>query len=68
MVKVRVMNHKGDERQEMKPEELMELMCKLGKSKHFVVDGETQEIIHDIGSIRDDQTITIIPKVSGGSQ
>lgn len=68
MTKVRIMNHKGDEKQEMSPQELIQLVCKLGKSKHFLVDGETNTIIHDIESITDDQTITIMPVVAGGSQ
>ena len=67
MTKVRLMNHKGDERQEMSPAQLIELVCKLGKSKHLCVDGETNEVIKDINTIRDDQTITIIPAVAGGS-
>lgn len=62
------MNHKGDERQEMSSKDLIELVCKLGKSKHLCVDTETNEIIKDINTIRDDQTITIIPAVAGGSQ
>lgn len=68
MTKVRIMNHKGDERSEMSPSQLIELVCKLGKTTHYCVDGETNEVIRDINTIRDDQTITIIPAVKGGSQ
>ena len=61
------MNHKGDDRQEMSPAQLIELVCRLGKSKHLCVDAETNEIIKNINTIREDQTITIIPAVAGGS-
>lgn len=66
MTKVRIMNHKGDEQSVMSPSQVMELMCKMGKSKYFIADAETNEVIKDISTIRDDQTITIIPVVAGG--
>jgi molybdopterin converting factor small subunit len=68
LVKVRIMSRKGDDREEMSPSQLIELVCKLGKTKHLCVDAETNEIIRDMTTIRDDQTITIIPAVAGGSQ
>lgn len=66
MVKIRQMSHKGDEPQEMSKADLMDLMCKLGKSKHFLVNAETNTIIHNPEEIQETDSITIMPVVSGG--
>lgn len=66
MVRVRQMSKKGDEQEDMSKQQLLTLLDKLGKSKHFMVNAETNTIIKDPEEIREDMAITIMPVVSGG--
>lgn len=68
MVKVRMMTRRGDEPQEMSKEQLIDFVCKVNKGKYFMVDPESNKMIQDVNTIRDDQAITIMPVVKGGSQ
>ena len=61
------MNHKGDEREDMSKQQLLSLLDKLGKNKHFLVNAETNTIIKDHNEITEDMAITIIPIIGGGS-
>lgn len=66
MVKVRQMSKRGDEPQDMSKQQLLALIDKLGKNRHFLVDATTNEIIHDHNKITEDMAITIMPVVAGG--
>lgn len=61
------MNHKGDEREDMTKQQLLALLDKMGKSKHYLVDAETNTIIRDHEEITEDMAITIMPVIAGGS-
>ena len=61
------MNHKGDEREDMSKQQLLTLLDKLGKNKHFLVNAETNTIIKNHEEITEDMSITIIPVIAGGS-
>jgi len=61
------MNHKGDEQQDMSKQQLLALLDKLGKNKHFLVNAETNTMIRDHEEITEDMAITIMPVVAGGS-
>jgi len=67
MVKVKQMSKKGDEREDMPKQQLLTLLEKLGKNKHFLVNAETNTIIKDHSEITEDMAITIMPVVSGGN-
>jgi molybdopterin converting factor small subunit len=49
-------------------EKLEKIWGKVDNPLHLCVDVETNKIISDINTIRDNQTITIIPVVAGGFQ
>ena len=67
LVQVRQMSHKGDEEQDMSKQQLLSLMDKLGKNKHFLVNAETNTIIRNPDEITENMAITIMPVVAGGS-
>lgn len=62
------MSRRGDEPQDMTKQQLLSLLDKLGKNKHFMVNAETNEIIRDHNEITEDMAITIMPVIKGGSQ
>lgn len=67
MVRVKIMNQKGHEEDDMSKQQLLALIDKMGKNKHFLVNTETNEMIRDIEQINEASTITIMPVISGGS-
>jgi len=67
LVKVRQMSHKGDEQEDMSKQQLLSLLDKLGKNKHFLVNAETNTIIRNPNEITENMAITIMPVVAGGS-
>lgn len=67
MVLVKQMHpSKGHEESEMSKEQLLDLVCKLGRGKYFIVNTVTNEVIHDVKAIKENQAITIMPMVAGG--
>lgn len=67
MVKVKIMNQRGHEENDMSKQQLLALLDKMGKSKHFLVNSETNEMIRDVEQVKEADIITIMPVVSGGS-
>lgn len=67
LVKINIMSKRGHDEEDMSKQQLLALLDKMGKNKHFLVNAETQEIIRNHEEITEDMAITIMPVISGGS-
>lgn len=68
MVLVKIMKpSKGHEESNMTCENLIQLVKKLYGKNYYIVDSDTMEVIRDINTITDNQSITIMPVVAGGA-
>jgi len=65
-MKVKIMNQKGHEEEDMSKQQLLALLDKMGKNKHFLVNAETNTVIRDPEEITEDMAITIMPVIAGG--